>query len=184
MKKGISWVKRPSWRLRGWVTHWVSQRSDTKKMSILSESENQWDLPKGCKKPRLFVKRHTHTYFLPVVAWRKHIENCRGSWPFSHDSLSKHPACIGWLGPFTLALPSTREEVLYSRRVCILKGNRVGLNPILPLNKVKEKQHQCGQKQQFENCLWLWMAWWTIPEHTPACRGSCSSTSWYSSAFY
>ena len=45
------------------------------------------------------LRVHTHAYFLPAVAWRKHIENCRGYWPFSHDSLSKHPACIGWLGP-------------------------------------------------------------------------------------
>ena len=70
--------------------------------------------------------------------------------------------------PFTLALLSTREEVLYSRRLCFLKGNRVGLNPILPLNKVKENSisvHRNSSLKTAYGSEWLDEPSQNTPQH-------------------
>ena len=124
-----------------------------------------------------------HADFLPGVAWRKHIENCRCFWPFSHDSLSKHPAFTGCLAPLLWHFSPLGKKCCCQEECAYLKGIGLAWTQSCLWTRSRNTVSVCTEREFWKLSVAL-RGWWTIPEHTPACTGSCSSTSCYSSAFY
>ena len=161
-----------------------SLESDTRKMSPLKWFEKQWDIIKGCGKPRLHQWRtHTQPCFLPGIALRKQIENCLRPWPIFWNCQSTHHSPY-WHLPQLLLLQccSPLERGAIVKESVQIRGNWTSLELTLRVygpglwdpSPSPIKQWWPLNREALTH-TWLWLeplhlqphlpARWELPEH-------------------
>lgn len=142
-ERGDHRLRDPPWRVRGsgHIIGIPALKSDTRKISPLSWSEHQWELPEDYRKGRFpFLKEHTLGLLIPDHSVKAADGELLGFWSAcrDHPSTPPSPHWAPAAAPLPLVWLSTQAEAaVCSEHVHTWRYLGSAQTPALPLTRLE-----------------------------------------------